>query len=109
MNDNKEETRVSLVDLLEDPAALQKQLYRDALLALETIRTEIAEKGFVNTQKAQAFVSLTKLVQKFLEEQKEATPSNPFQNIMGNLPFHQEGIDNVIGCADTPLELPFKG
>ena len=61
MNSNPD--RVSLVDLLEDPEALQQQLYRDALLALEAIRTEIAEKGFVNTQKAQAFVSLTKLDQ----------------------------------------------
>ena len=95
MNDPNE-PRVPLVDLLEDPAALQKQLYRDALLALEAIRAEIAEKGFVNTQKTQAFVSLTKLVSKMLEEQKEATPSNPFQQLMGNLPFHQEGIDDVI-------------
>ena len=96
MNDNKEETRVPLVELLESPDALQKELYRDALLALEAIRNEIAEKGFVNTQKAQAFVSLTKLVQKFLEEQKEAAPSNPFQQLMGNLPFHEEGVDDVI-------------
>ena len=96
MNDNKEETRVPLVELLESPDALQKELYRDALLALEAIRNEIAEKGFVNTQKAQAFVSLTKLVSKMLEEQKEAAPSNPFQQLMGNLPFHEEGIDDVI-------------
>ena len=93
---NKEEPRVPLVDLLEDPAALQKQLYKDALLALEAIRNEISEKGFVNTQKAQAFVSLTKLVSKMLEEQKEAAPANPFQQIMGNLPFHEDGLDDVI-------------
>jgi len=94
--DNNNETRVPLVDLLEDPAALQKQLYKDALLALEAIRNEIAENGFVNTQKAQAFVSLTKLVSKMIEEQREAAPSNPFQQLMGNLPFHEEGIDDVI-------------
>ena len=92
----KEETRVPLVDLLEDPAALQKQLYKDALLALEAIRNEIAENGYVNTQKAQAFVSLTKLVSKMIEEQKEAAPSNPFQELMGALPFHEEGVDSVI-------------
>ena len=93
---NKEETRVPLVDLLEDPEALQRQLYRDALLALEAIRNEIAENGFINTQKAQAFVSLTKLVSKMLEEQKQTAPANPFQALMGNLPFHEEGIDSVI-------------
>ena len=92
----EEESRVPLVELLEDPAALQKQLYKDALLALEAIRNEIAEKGFVNTQKAQAFVSLTKLVSKMVEEQKQAAPANPFQALMGNLPFHEEGIDSVI-------------
>ena len=47
----KEDPRVPLVDLLEDPAELQKQLYKDALLALEAIRNEIAENGFLNTQK----------------------------------------------------------
>ena len=92
----EEETRVPLVELLEDPAALQKQLYKDALLALEAIRNEIAENGFINTQKAQAFVSLTKLVSKMLEEQKEASPANPFQNLMGNLPFHEEDVDQVL-------------
>jgi len=97
MKENKEtEERTPLVDLLENPDALQKELYRDALLALEAIRDEIAEKGFVNTQKAQAFVSLTKLVSKMLEEQKEASPANPFQNLMGNLPFREEGIDQVL-------------
>jgi len=96
MNDNNDETRIPLVDLLESPDALQKELYKSALLALEAIRNEIAENGFVNTQKTQAFVSLTKLVSKMLEEQKEAAPSNPFQQLMGNLPFHEEGIDDVI-------------
>ena len=100
---NKEtEERTPLVDLLDSPDALQKQLYKDALLALEAIRNEIAENGFVNTQKSQAFVSLTKLVSKMLEEQKEAAPSNPFQQLMGSLPFHEEGIDNII-------EAPFEG
>ena len=94
---NKEEPRVPLVDLLEDPAALQKQLYKDALLALEAIRNEISEKGFVNTQKAQAFVSLTKLVSKMLEEQKETQRPDPLQNLMASLPFHEDGIDPVIG------------
>jgi len=93
---NKEVARVPLVDLLEDPAALQKQLYKDALLALEVIRNEIAENGFLNTQKTQAFVSLTKLVSKMLEEQKEAAPSNPFQQLMSSLPFHEEGVDDII-------------
>ena len=93
---NETEERTPLVDLLESPDALQKELYKDALLALEAIRDEIAEKGFVNTQKAQAFVSLTKLVSKMVEEQKEAAPSNPFQSLMGNLPFHEEGIDQVL-------------
>jgi hypothetical protein len=93
---NKEVARIPLVDLLEDPAALQEQLYKDALLALEVIRNEIAENGFLNTQKTQAFVSLTKLVSKMLEEQKEAVPSNPFQQLMGNLPFHEDGVDSVI-------------
>jgi hypothetical protein len=88
--------RIPLVDLLEDPEALQKQLYKDALLALEVIRNEIAENGFLNTQKTQAFVSLTKLVSKMLEEQREAAPSNPFQQLMGNLPFHEKGVDSVI-------------
>ena len=100
MKENKE--RTPLVELLERPDALQKELYKDALLALEAIRDEIAEKGFVNTQKAQAFVSLTKLVSKMIEEQKEAAPSNPFQALMGNLPFHEDGIDNII-------EPPFEG
>ena len=95
MNDNNE-TRVPLVDLLDRPEELQKQLYKDALLALEAIRNEIAENGYVNTQKSQAFVSLTKLVSKMLEEQKEAAPSSPFQNLIGALPFHEEGIDDVI-------------
>ena len=99
---NKETERSPLVELLDNPDALQKELYKDALLALEAIRDEIAEKGFVNTQKAQAFVSLTKLVSKMIEEQKEAAPSNPFHEIMGNLPFHEEGIDNII-------EPPFDG
>jgi len=94
--DNNNETRVPLVDLLEDPAALQKQLYKDALLALEAIRAEIAEKGFVNTQKAQAFVSLTKLVSKMIEEQKETQRPDPLQNLMASLPFHEDGIDDVI-------------
>ena len=93
---NKEETRVALVNLLDRPEELQRALYKDALLVLETIRAEIADKGFVNTQKSQAFVSLTKLVSKLLEEQKEAAPSNPFQNLMENLPFHEEGIDPII-------------
>ena len=66
------------------------------MLVLETIRAEIAEKGFVNTQKSQAFVSLTKLVSKMLEEQKEAAPANPFQQLMGTLPFQEEGVDSVI-------------
>ena len=92
----KEDPRVPLVDLLEDPAELQKQLYKDALLALEAIRNEIAENGFLNTQKAQAFVSLTKLVSKMLEEKKQAAPSNPFQQLIGNLPFHEAGVDSVI-------------
>ena len=97
MNDNSLPTeRIPLVDLLEDPEALQKQLYKDALLALEVIRNEIAENGFLNTQKTQAFVSLTKLVSKMLEEQREAAPSNPFQQLMGNLPFHEAGVDTVI-------------
>jgi hypothetical protein len=95
MNDNNE-TRVPLVDLLEDPAALQKQLYKDALLALEAIRNEISETGFVNTQKMQAFVSLTKLVSKMIEERKQDAPSNPFHNLIGALPFHEEGVDSVI-------------
>ena len=94
--DNNNETRVPLVDLLEDPAALQKQLYKDALLALDAIRAEIAEKGFVNTQKAQAFVSLTKLVSKMIEEQKETQRPDPLQNLMASLPFHEDGIDDVI-------------
>lgn len=94
--DNNNETRVPLVELLDRPEELQRALYKDALLVLETIRAEIAEKGFVNTQKSQAFVSLTKLVSKLLEEQKEAAPSNPFQQLMGNLPFHQDGVDSVI-------------
>ena len=93
---NKEEPRVPLVDLLEDPAALQKQLYKDALLALEAIRNEIAEKNFLNTQKLQAFVSLTKLVSKMLEEQKETQRPDPLQNLMASLPFHEDGIDDVI-------------
>ena len=93
---NETEERTPLVDLLDSPEALQKELYKDALLALEAIRDEIAEKGFVNTQKAQAFVSLTKLVSKMVEEQKEAAPSTPFQSLMGNLPFHEEGIDPII-------------
>ena len=95
--DNNNETRVPLVDLLDRPEELQKQLYKDALLALEAIRNEISEKGFVNTQKAQAFVSLTKLVSKMLEEQKETQRPDPLQNLMASLPFHQEGIDPVIG------------
>ena len=94
MNSNPD--RVPLVDLLEDPAALQQQLYRDALLALEAIRTEIAEKGFVNTQKAQAFVSLTKLVTKMLEEQREIQRPDPLQELLGRLPFHEDGVDNVM-------------
>ena len=93
---NKEEPRVPLVELLDRPEELQRALYTDALLVLETIRAEIAEKGFVNTQKSQAFVSLTKLVSKMLEEQREAVPSNPFQQLMDNLPFHEEGVDSVI-------------
>ena len=93
---NNNETRVPLVELLDRPEELQRALYKDALLVLETIRAEIAEKGFVNTQKSQAFVSLTKLVSKLLEEQKEAAPSNPFQQLMSNLPFHQDGVDSVI-------------
>ena len=88
--------RVPLVDLLEDPEALQQQLYRDALLALEAIRTEIAEKGFVNTQKAQAFVSLTKLVTKMLEEQREIQRPDPLNALLGRLPFQEDGVDNVI-------------
>ena len=93
---NKEVARVPLVDLLEDPAALQKQLYKVALLALEVIRNEIAENGFLNTQKTQAFVSLTKLVSKMLEEQKETQRPDPLQNLMASLPFHEEGIDQII-------------
>ena len=93
---NNNETRVPLVELLDRPEELQRALYTDALLVLETIRAEIAEKGFVNTQKSQAFVSLTKLVSKMLEEQREAVPSNPFQQLMGNLPFHEDGVDSVI-------------
>jgi hypothetical protein len=93
---NNNETRVPLVELLDRPEELQRALYKDALLVLETIRAEIAEKGFVNTQKSQAFVSLTKLVSKLLEEQREAAPSNPFQQLMGNLPFHEKGVDSVI-------------
>jgi hypothetical protein len=92
----EEEPRVPLVDLLGDPAALQKQLYKDALLALEAIRNEIAENGFLNTQKTQAFVSLTKLVSKMLEEQKETQRPDPLQDLMSSLPFHDEGIDPII-------------
>lgn len=92
----EEEPRVPLVELLDRPEELQRALYKDALLVLETIRAEIAEKGFVNTQKSQAFVSLTKLVSKMLEEQKEAAPANPFQQLMGTLPFQEEGVDSVI-------------
>jgi len=93
---NKEETRVPLVNLLDRPEELQRALYKDALLVLETIRAEIAEKGFVNTQKSQAFVSLTKLVSKMLEEQKETQRPDPLQNLMASLPFHEEGIDPII-------------
>ena len=99
MNDNlpnNNETRVPLVDLLDRPEELQRALYKDALLVLETIRAEIADKGFVNTQKSQAFVSLTKLVSKMLAEQKETQRPDPLQNLMASLPFHEDGVDAVI-------------
>ena len=64
--------RTPLIDLIDQPDVLEEQMLADALIALEAIRNEIAEKGFVNTQKSQAFVSLTKLVKSQLDAKKDA-------------------------------------
>ena len=64
--------RTPLIDLIDQPDVLEKQMLEDALIALEAIRNEIVEKGYVNTQKSQAFVSLTKLVKTQLDAQKES-------------------------------------
>lgn len=89
--------RVPLIELINQPDILEKQMLEDALVALEAIRNEIAEKGFVNTQKSQAFVSLTKLVKTQLDAQREAreSPADAIKSIVDVLPFHEEGVDTV--------------
>lgn len=90
--------RTPLIDLIDQPEVLEKQMLEDALIALEAIRNEIAEKGFVNTQKSQAFVSLTKLVKTQLDAQKESVknPMDAMSNLVSSLPFHTEGLDEVV-------------
>ena len=90
-------TRKPLIDLIDDPKTLENQLFQDALIALEAIASEIREKGFVNTQKNQAFVSLTKLVRSHLEAKKAAREDSAelMNKLVVNLPFHEEGIDPI--------------
>ena len=90
--------RTPLIDLIDQPEVLEKQMLEDALIALEAIRNEIAEKGFVNTQKSQAFVSLTKLVKSQLDAQKDSAknPIDEMSNLVSSLPFHTDGLDEVV-------------
>ena len=93
--------RTPLIDLIDQPEVLEKQMLEDALIALEAIRNEIAEKGFVNTQKSQAFVSLTKLVKTQLDAQKESVknPMDEMSNLVSSLPFHTDGLDEVVRAS----------
>ena len=90
--------RAPLIDLIDQPDVLEEQLLADALIALEAIRNEIAEKGFVNTQKSQAFVSLTKLVKSQLDAKKDSAknPMDEMSNLVSSLPFHTDGLDEVV-------------
>ena len=94
--------RTPLIDLIDEPDVLEEQLLADALIALEAIRNEIAEKGYVNTQKSQAFVSLTKLVKSQLDAKKDAVKKNPMDemsNLVSSLPFHTDGLDEVVRAS----------
>lgn len=94
--------RTPLIDLIDQPDALEEQLLADALIALEAIRNEIAEKGFVNTQKSQAFVSLTKLVKSQLDAKKDSVKNDPIgemSNLVSSLPFHTEGLDEAVRAS----------
>ena len=94
--------RTPLIDLIDQPDVLEEQMLADALIALEAIRNEIAEKGFVNTQKSQAFVSLTKLVKSQLDAKKDAVKKNnmdEMSNLISHLPFHTDGLDEVVRAS----------
>ena len=93
--------RTPLIDLIDQPDVLEEQMLADALIALEAIRNEIAEKGFVNTQKSQAFVSLTKLVKSQLDAKKDSAknPMDEMSNLVSSLPFHTEGLDEVVRAS----------
>ena len=94
--------RTPLIDLIDQPDVLEEQMLADALIALEAIRNEIAEKGFVNTQKSQAFVSLTKLVKSQLDAKKDAVKKNnmdEMSNLVSSLPFHTDGLDEVVRAS----------
>jgi len=94
--------RTPLIDLIDQPDVLEEQMLADALIALEAIRNEIAEKGYVNTQKSQAFVSLTKLVKSQLDAKKDSAKNNPMDemsNLVSSLPFHTEGLDEVVRAS----------
>ena len=94
--------RTPLIDLIDQPDVLEEQMLEDALIALEAIRNEIAEQGFVNTQKSQAFVSLTKLVKSQLDAKKDSAKKNPMDemsNLVSSLPFHTDGLDEVVRAS----------
>ena len=94
--DKNNNSSVDLVALMEDPAALQDQIYEDSLLALSVIRDEIREKGWCGTQKLSSYVALTKVVMKMTEDRKAEARPDVISGLLQSLPFHEDGIDPVI-------------
>ena len=96
MDNNKNNSSVDLVALMQDPAALQDKIYEDSLLTLSVIRDEIREKGWCGTQKLSSYVALTKVVMKMTEDRKAEVRPDAISGLLQSLPFHEEGLDDVI-------------
>ena len=96
MDNNNNTSPVDLVALMEDPAALQDQIFEDSLLALSVIRDEIREKGWCGTQKMSSYVALTKVVMKMTEDRKTEVRPDVISEMLQSLPFHEDGVDTVV-------------
>jgi hypothetical protein len=96
MDNNNNTSPVDLVALMEDPAALQDQIFEDSLFALSVIRDEIRDKGWCGTQKLSSYVALTKVVMKMTEDRKAEAKPDVISRLLQSLPFHEEGVDSVI-------------
>lgn len=94
--DKSNNSSVDLVALMQDPAALQDQIYEDSLLALSVIRDEIRDKGWCGTQKLSSYVALTKVVMKMTEDRKAEAKPDVISGLLQSLPFHEDGVDSVV-------------